>query len=164
MELLFFWDENENFFSQSRTSRQEPEFLFNLVFRDRNREIENHFKWSSENKSSWFSREFPGSRILVELWAEQTDKVILGRRMYHFCSPAGVSEVILAISEATPSVASCAPLEGCLGIPKHREVESTSPLLADNRVGWGWLWWRHFVAKGERDGNFLSLIFGVKFY
>ena len=59
--------------------------------------------------------------------------------MHHFCSPAGVSEVILAISEATPSVAGCAPLEGCLGIPKHREVEST--LLTQQALYWrttGW--------------------------
>ena len=61
---LVLRDENENFFFQSRVSRRE-------------REIENHFSWSSEKKSSWFSREFPlwsGSRgplvlyTSVRLW------------------------------------------------------------------------------------------------
>ena len=52
---LVLRDENENFFFQSRVSRRE-------------REIENHFSWSSEKKSSWFSREFPGSRIPAMLW------------------------------------------------------------------------------------------------
>ena len=54
---LVLRDENENFFFQSRVSRQE-------------REIENHFSWSSEKKSCWFLREFPGSRILAMLWFE----------------------------------------------------------------------------------------------
>ena len=54
---LVLRDENENFFFQSRVSRRE-------------REIENHFSWSSEKKSGWFSREFPGSRILAMLWFE----------------------------------------------------------------------------------------------
>ena len=51
---LVLRDENENFFFQSRVSRRE-------------REIENHFWWSRKRKSSWFSREFPGSRILAML-------------------------------------------------------------------------------------------------
>ena len=44
-------------------------FIFDiiLVFRDDIKTLENHCSWSGEKKWSWLSREFPGSRILVEL-------------------------------------------------------------------------------------------------
>ena len=38
-----------------------------LVFRDEIETLQNHFSWSSEKKWSWLSREFLGSRILVDL-------------------------------------------------------------------------------------------------
>ena len=38
-----------------------------LVFRDETKTSKNRFSWSSEKKWGWLSREFPGSRILVDL-------------------------------------------------------------------------------------------------
>ena len=68
-ENLVFRDENEKFFLSISCfeTRTRISFFQSRVSR-REREIENHFSWSSEKKSSWFSREFPGSRILAMLW------------------------------------------------------------------------------------------------
>ena len=67
-ENLVFRDENEKFFLSISCfeTRTRISFFQSRVSR-REREIENHFSWSSEKKSSWFSREFPGSRILAML-------------------------------------------------------------------------------------------------
>ena len=61
---------NQNYCSkQSTPGSVVPLAMFNiiLVFRDDIKTVENHFSWSGEKKWSWLSREFPGSRILVEL-------------------------------------------------------------------------------------------------
>ena len=71
-ENLVFRDENEKFFLSISCfeTRTRISFFQSRVSR-REREIENHFSWSSEKKSSWFSREFPGSRILAMLCFEE---------------------------------------------------------------------------------------------
>ena len=80
-EGAIFRDKIENYFSCSHLARRDRDYHMTiLVFRDENeitycysrvsrrdRDFKNHFSWSSEKKWSWLSREFPGSRILVEL-------------------------------------------------------------------------------------------------
>ena len=67
MEISFF-EKRARFFSFNLVLYYENEhFFLNLMCLDKF-EKKNHFSWSSGKKLGWFSREFQGSRTIVELW------------------------------------------------------------------------------------------------
>ena len=52
------------------------------MFRDEIETSENHFSWSSEKNEADSRREFPGSRILADLWFESAQNRYLSKKEF----------------------------------------------------------------------------------